>query len=147
MLRFLFGEITDGRLARLPFLGYWILLALTVAAVVIGVGAGIGVSERLIGGDLQTAQATLRDALGVPVLILISLVFAVLVFVGANLKAKRIRDIGLPGWWTLLGIVIVGVIVSLAVSPQAAQGFSSLVLIALLLIPGNAIGRKAGQSA
>jgi uncharacterized membrane protein YhaH (DUF805 family) len=144
MLRALFGSVTDGKLARLPFLGYWVLLAAAVVVVLLGIGAAIGVAEQMVGGDLHSAQVKLGETLGIPGLLLISVIFAVLLFAGANLKAKRIRDIGLPGWWTLLAILVVDLCVSL-ISQQAAQAFSSLVILALLLIPGNAFSGKSGQ--
>lgn len=147
MWKVLFGDITSGRLARLPFLGYWILLAVIFVVIAVGIGAAIGVAEQMVGGDIPSAQAKLRETLGVPSLLLISVIAALLLFVDANLKAKRIRDIGLPGWWTLLGVVVLGVVISLAVSQQAAQGFSSLILLALLLIPGNAFSGKSRQPA
>jgi hypothetical protein len=43
--------------------------------------------------------------------------------------------------------VVLGVVISLAVSQQAAEGFSSLILLALLLIPGNAFSGKSRQPA
>ncbi len=144
MLGALLGNVTDGRLARLPFLGYWVLLAVAVVLVLLGIGAAIGISEQMVGGDLHSAQVKLAETLGIPGLLLISVIFAVLLFAGANLKAKRIRDIGLPGWWTLLGILVVDLCASL-ISQQAAQVFSSLVILALLLIPGNAFSGKSGQ--
>jgi uncharacterized membrane protein YhaH (DUF805 family) len=145
MLGALFGKVTAGKLARLQFLGYWVLLAAAVVLVLLGIGAAIGVSEQMVGGDLRSAQVKLGETLGIPGLLLISAIFAVLLFAGANLKAKRIRDIGLPGWWTLLAILVVDLCASL-ISQHAAQVLSSLVILALLLIPGNAFSRKSGQS-
>jgi uncharacterized membrane protein YhaH (DUF805 family) len=98
MWRVLFGDITSGRLARLPFLGYRILLAVIFVVIAVRIGAAIGVAEQMVGGDIPSAQAKLRETLGVPSLLLISVIAALLLFVDANLKAKRIRDIGLPGW-------------------------------------------------
>ena len=98
MLEAFIGDITGGRLGRLQFLGYWILLAIIVIVIGLGIGAAVGAAEQMVGGDLQSAQVKLREALGVPALLLISVVFALLLFIGANLKAKRIRDVGLPVW-------------------------------------------------
>jgi uncharacterized membrane protein YhaH (DUF805 family) len=145
MLGALFGNVTDGKLARLPFLGYWVLLAAAVVLVMLGIGAAIGVSEQMVGSDLHSTQIKLAETLGIPGLLLISVVFAVLLFAGANLKAKRIRDIGLPGWWTLLGILVLDVCVSL-ISQQAAQVLSSLVILALLLVPGNSLGSRTARA-
>ena len=55
--------------------------------------------------------------------------------------AKRFRDIGLPGWWMVLVVFILSALVSYFVSENASSGFSLLVWIALLLIPGNALTR------
>ncbi|MEA3277530.1 MAG: DUF805 domain-containing protein [Pseudomonadota bacterium] len=145
MFRVLFGDLANGRLLRLPYLGYSILLGVIAVAIGIGIGAAIGVAENLVGGDIEAVQTQLREQFGVPALVLISVLFAGLFFAGLNLMAKRIRDIGLPGWWTVLAFLVVSVVLSLAVSQQASSGFHFLVWIVLLLVPTGAFGGKSGS--
>jgi len=143
MFKALFGDINNGRLARLPFLGYWILICAIIIIIGFGVGAAIGVAENLAGGDIQNAQARLQDQFGILGLLLLAVISAAVLFAGLNLEAKRIRDIGLPGWWTVLATVVVSAVISLAISQQAGSGFNFLIWLALLLIPTNTFGDKS----
>ena len=145
MFNSFFGSVTDGRLARLAFLGYWILLVFVVIGIVIGVAVTVGIAEQVIGGDLQAAQAQLQQKFGIVTILVIGGVFLLSAFAGLNLQAKRIRDIGLPGWWTVLGLAIAGGVLAYAVSEQAASGLHSLVMLVLLLVPGKT-GRGAEAS-
>ena len=146
MFRGLFGDVTNGRLARLPFLGYWVLIFVLMIAVGIGVTVTFGAAEHLIGGDLQSAQDQLLGQVGAPAVVAIAIVFVALAFAGLNIQAKRLRDIGLPGWWSVLGILIISSALSFGLSDEAASAFSLLVLIALLLVPTGALGRTSGRA-
>ena len=142
MLTAFFGDITNGRLQRLPFLGYSLLVTLLFFGFMFAVVFAMGAGEKLIGGDLQQAQATLAQALGVPFIIIFAVFMAVVLFVQANLMAKRIRDMGLPGWWVVLALVIVSGLLGSMVSEEAGGGFHSLVFLILLLVPSNAFGKS-----
>ncbi len=142
MIKTFFGDIADGRLARLPYLGHWVLLALAVLVLLFGIGTAIGVGEQLVGGDLQQAQAKLREWFTVPFVVLFGLAVAVLAFAGANLAAKRIRDVGLPGWWSVLAIALLVGLVSGAVSEQAGSGIQLAIWLALVLVPTNALAKR-----
>jgi len=147
MFRVLFGDVNNGRLARLPFLGYWILISVIIIVIGFGIGAAIGVAENLAGGDIQGAQAKLQDQFGIPGLLLLTVIYAALLFAGLNLEAKRIRDIGLPGWWAVLGVFVVGIVIALAISQPAAGGFNFVIWLALLLVPANTFGGKSAVGA
>ena len=142
MLTTLFGDAATGRLARLPYLGYWFLLGLLGVAIAIGIGASVGVAEHAIGGDIQQAQAQLRAHLGLPAIIFIFAVGVLLLFGNLNLMAKRIRDMGLPGWWVVLGFVVLNAIISTGISERASGGLYFLFWLALLLIPTDMFARK-----
>jgi uncharacterized membrane protein YhaH (DUF805 family) len=142
MIKTFFGDIADGRLARLPYLGHWVLLSLAVLILLLGIGAAIGIGEQLIGGDLQQAQAKLREWLTVPFFIAFGVVAAVLFFAGANLTAKRIRDIGLPGWWSVLAIALLVGLVSGAVSEQAGSVIQLAIWLALVLVPTYVLAKR-----
>ena len=134
MFKVYFGDLSDGRLKGLAFLGYWLLLI----AIFFGFGflavVAIGLGEHVIGGDLAKAQDALRKALGVPFLIVFGLFFLGLVFANLNIMAKRARDIGLPGWIT--AIVAAGLS---GLGGQAMHGVGGglglLIILALVLIP------------
>jgi uncharacterized membrane protein YhaH (DUF805 family) len=61
---------------------------------------------HLVGGDLQEAQAQLASDFGGLAVIVVPLLFAILFVAKLNIMAKRIRDIGLNGWWIVLVIVV-----------------------------------------
>jgi uncharacterized membrane protein YhaH (DUF805 family) len=143
MFKAFFGDISNGRLMRLPYLGYSLLLALLVIGFGFAIVLAIGIGEHLIGGDLQQAQDKLREWFTLPFLVVFTLVSALFFFAGLNIMAKRIRDTGLPGWWVVLVIIVLGVIASYFISEQAGSGLHTLIWIALLLIPTNALTRRA----
>ncbi len=121
MFKVLFGDINNGRLARLPFLGYWILICAIIIIIGFGVGAAIGVAENLAGGDIQNAQARLQDQFGILGLLLLAVISAAVLF----------------------ATVVVSAVISLAISQQAGSGFNFLIWLALLLIPTNTFGGKS----
>ena len=146
MFKALFGNIINGRLMRLPYLGYSLLLVLFMFGIMFAIVLAIGGAEQLIDGDLQQAQDQLRERFTIPFFIVFGLVMALLIFAGSNIMAKRIRDIGLPGWWMALAFAVLSGVVSVAVSQQASSGLHTLIWILLLLIPGNAVGKGAEAS-
>ena len=56
MLKVLFGDVKGGRLARLPYLGYLVLLAVIGMAIVFGGIVIVGGIERMMGGDIQQTR-------------------------------------------------------------------------------------------
>jgi uncharacterized membrane protein YhaH (DUF805 family) len=135
MVNALIGDVKTGRLMRLQYLGYSLLLSLLMFGFGLAIALAIGAGEHIIGGDLQQAQDKLREMFTLPLMIVFAVIMPLFVFIGLNMMAKRIRDIGLPGWWTMLVIIVLGGVVPVAVSSGAGSGFHSLVWIALLLIP------------
>ena len=135
MINVLFGDVKTGRLMRLQYLGYSLLLSFLMLGFGLAIVLAIGAGEHIIGGDLQQAQDKLREMFTLPFMIVFAVVMPLFVFAGFNLLSKRIRDIGLPGWWTLLVIVVLESVASYAVSNEVGSGLHSLVWIVLLLIP------------
>ncbi|OOY34206.1 DUF805 domain-containing protein [Solemya velum gill symbiont] len=135
MLKVLFKDLHDGRLQRLQFLGYTILLWLFAFAIFVLMVAAIGAGEHLMGGNLQQAQEKLFASFSIPVFIGLGIVMLLFSFAHMNLYAKRIRDIGLPGWWGVLVIILLSIALSLLVSAQFSNGVGTLIWLALLLIP------------
>ncbi|OOZ42898.1 DUF805 domain-containing protein [Solemya elarraichensis gill symbiont] len=139
MFNTLFGDIRNGRLKRLPFLLHSILLWLLMLGTVLAIAVALGAAEHIIGGDLQRAQEQLMSSFGgVAILIFIVLVL-LFVFASANLHAKRIRDIGIPGWWGVLAIFLFSTAISILLSPQIANGLGTLIWFVILLIPSDTV--------
>ena len=124
MIKTLFKDVAFGRVARLSYLGHSILLFLLLIAYMLIVVLAIGAGEHIIGGDLQQAQDQLRGLLTLPFLIVTGIVMGLLMFAGLNIMAKRIRDIGLPGWWMVLALIVLGMLLFAVVHfiPSLAPG-------------------------
>lgn len=143
MLNVYFGEFTTGRLKRLQFLGYALLLAALMLGFVFAVVLAIGAGEHVMGGDLQQAQDKLRDMFGIPATIVVVL-FGLAVFIAKlNIMAKRIRDMGLSGWWIVLALLLVSGGVSAGASEQTGSAVYGVFTILLLLIPSDTFGKKS----
>ena len=142
MLNNLIGNIKNGRLIRLQYLGYFVLLNFMIFFFAFGTILAIGAGEHIIGGNLQEAQAQLREWFTLPFILVFALFMIVFSFMNLNIMAKRIRDIGLPGWWSILVILILEAIISFVVSQQASSGIHSLVWLLLVLVPSNSLGKK-----
>ena len=127
MLKALFGDVHNGRLMRLQYVGYSLLLSLLMVGVGLAVVAAIGIGEDFIGGDLQQAKELLRERVTLPYMIVFAAATLLFMFVGANIMAKRIRDIGLPGWWSVLGLLVLFTVMNYAVSDHVSSILQSLV--------------------
>ena len=146
-----FGSVTSGRLLRLPFVGYIILLNVVFIALMLGGAASLGVAENMAGGDLTQAQQMLSEKFGIPAMIIIAIVIFGVFFATLNLKAKRIRDMGLPGWKTLLAVwaalIVIAIIVSMVfgantgTTEQITSIVSSIAILALIFIPSNTFNK------
>jgi len=142
MLLTLFGHLTSERLPRLRYLGYNLLLVLIGVIALIAAAALIGISEQMAGGDLVTSQQQVVDSLGVPLMLGALLIIAALAFAGSNIMAKRIRDIGLPGWWVVATIYAVELLVALTITPILSALIHLLLLAALLLVASGSVVRR-----
>ena len=109
----------------------------------LAIALSIGVGEQIIGGNLQQAQDQLREWLTLPFFIIFGLALILFLFGWINIMAKRIRDIGLPGWWTTLIIFLLGVGASFVFSGQHGGGSHSFIWIVLLFVPTNTIAPRA----
>ncbi|PHS39423.1 MAG: hypothetical protein COB07_06625 [Sulfurovum sp.] len=170
MLKTYFGEWGYGKLQRLPYLGYHILLMVLVVAVIFGGIFAMGATENLMSGDLEATQKLLADKFGIIAIIFIAALVFITVLGQVNILGKRIRDMGLPVVWTILGIIVLSMVLNLLFPPQEVsmsalavqsddivaatvsttltttnmiiQIFDSLVFLCLVLIPSNTFGNK-----
>ncbi len=127
--RALFGELEQGRLARLPFVLYVSAIHLSLLLFAVGVGMSAGLAEYAANGDIEGAQQALSDWMSMPRLLMTGVFSLAVLFANFNILAKRIRDIGLPGWWSLLAYVVVR-----SIAPYIAGGSVGLILDTLLML-------------
>ena len=66
LLTTLFNGIAEGKLTRLPYLGYSILILILPLIFSLLIVSLIGAGENIVGGNLQEAQDQLRNWLSVP---------------------------------------------------------------------------------
>lgn len=140
MVRTMFGEIFRGRLARLPFIGAMIglvLVAVLVSAVIV---ISVGVAESLVAGDLLATQALVHASIGLPAFLAVALLYLALTFGYFNLIAKRVRDIGLPGWAVVIGWLIAIALLRRSGAEGTVAILSLIALACLLLLPGRRPG-------
>lgn len=144
ILTTLFGDITRGRLARLPYFGYTVLISVTGTVIALLVGASLGLFEQTAGGDTAGLQQNMAEDFGTLGIILLVIFGLVMMFANLNVSAKRLRDIGLPGWIGMLVIIIISAVLS-ALSENIASVFNLIVLLCLLLIPTGTVGGRSSN--
>jgi uncharacterized membrane protein YhaH (DUF805 family) len=117
-----------------------------VLFIVIGLGIGIllGVSEHVVGGNIQEAQAILRERFSTIFGISLATKFALFGYALLNIMAKRIRHIGLPAWPVIVVVIVASGMAAQFAGYNVQQGLSTAELLALLLIPGSAFGQRRG---
>ena len=152
MFRTYFGDLRTGRLTRLPFLGYLLLLSVLFTLFGMGIAFGIGVAEYLIRGDLPAARDYLLEQVGLAAMLSLALFVLAVAIAKWNLITKRIRDMGLPGWWVLLIIVLADAALAWVMSASGEPlsrtypihaMISGLVTFGLLFIPSGLFSPKA----
>ena len=139
----LFGALKQGRMARLAFVIYLSVIQLSALLFVIWVGFAAGLAEQAVDLDLEKAQQQLSDFLSPSFLLFSAVLLAVLVFAQFNIVAKRVRDIGLPGWWLILAYVIVRVIISAAGYTWVGFLFEALAMLALCFVASDSARPQA----
>jgi uncharacterized membrane protein YhaH (DUF805 family) len=165
-----FGEWSSGRLKRLPYLGYDVLLMVVAVIVILGTLMFVGGLDKIS----DVSSASLLEGMGL-LTILFFFVFFIAAFVAnLNIMAKRLRDMGLPAWGSVVAIILISFIlealfpnqqaqmsavvaetqagVSTAVDADASTGsivsdiFNLIVFGCLVLIPSDTFGKKISES-
>ena len=169
MLKTYFGEWGEGKLQRLPYLGYHVLLMFLVVAIILAGIFAVGAAENLIGGDLATTQKMLMDKFGIVAIIGIAALMFFAMLGQVNILGKRIRDMGLPVLWTIFAIIALSMVLNFIFPPQEVaisasavqtadgsaaavssitktnmivQLFDTIIFLCLVLIPSNTFGNK-----
>lgn len=132
-----FNNIKRGKLNRLSFFGYQLLLSVLFVTSLFTIVMFMGIGERLIGGDIAHAQEILRQWFSIPFVILFSIFICTLIFAYLNLTAKRIRDIGFPAWRSLAMIAFLLLLIAKIINLHASNTFFSLFFLALLFTPSD----------
>jgi uncharacterized membrane protein YhaH (DUF805 family) len=141
MLETIFGELRIGRVSRLRFVVAHLVLTVGGMAIMLALlwFSGAAADAAALEAGPEEFDAVL-DNLGGGWLLALAATGLLLFFGQINLWAKRLRDMGLPGWWTVLILIGAGVVVSGFVPGQVSSGLNLAVLLALLLVPGGAFG-------
>lgn len=132
-----FGEVSSGRLARLQYLGHWLVLAIIGLLAAYGIAQYLGIAEQLLSGDDEVVEVTLNATVDLPVLLAVLALAGVLVFASLNIMAKRFRDMGLPGWLVVLGVAILSGVLSVYASSNTAALLGPVVWLLLVLVPSR----------
>jgi len=142
LFRGLFGGIKDGRIGRAGF--FWNSVLVIALAVIFAITLIIlvEVGEQIVGGDMASAQKKIEESSSLPGMIVTAVFTALLMFAQVNLAAKRVRDMGLPGWWVVTAAALVGLILSQTLPDQTASGVNAAVWLALLLVPSGVFELK-----
>ena len=145
LIRGLFWDIKGGRIGRAGF--FWnsvlvLILVLIFAIVLIFV---VEVSEQIMGGDMASAQKKIEESSSLPGMIATAVFAGLVMYAEVNLAAKRVRDMGLPGWWVVAGAAIIGLILSQTISDQSASGLNVAVWLALLFVPSGVFERSQDE--
>ncbi len=135
MIRAYFKEWGTGRLRRLPYLGYSLLLIPIIAVIQVAVFLLTTVTMSA-NGEVPVTE------LGMPGGIILIVVGILVTIVGANLGAKRIRDMGLTGWRYLILVSIGGSLLGVLadyLSGSSSNGQVLFVAMAIHVVAGLGI--------
>ena len=171
MWKVYFGEWQSGRLKRLPYLGYDVLLMVLGFMIIMGMLLLAGGSMESI---LSMGLAAVLESMGLVFILGIFVVSIALGIANLNIMAKRIRDMGLPAWGTVAGIILVSIVLNLLFPSQQmavgaavtdingalsttgdmhastgsiiTEGFNLLVFLCLLFIPSDTFGNQNGTA-
>jgi uncharacterized membrane protein YhaH (DUF805 family) len=122
-----FGEWTDGRLKRLQYFGYYVLLMFLVMLMVVGSLLLVGMTPETMQRGMDAMATLFVDRLGWVVILSIFVVMIIIFAAQLNIMAKRIRDMGLPAWWTILALIIVSILLNLLFPTQQIEVASTVV--------------------
>ena len=170
MFKIYFSEWGEGKLQRLPYFGYHLLLMFLVIVLIFAAIFAVGTTENMMGGNLAETQELLMDKFGIIAILGMVAVFFITFLGQINILGKRIRDMGLPVLWTILGIIVISMVLNVAFPPQevtlsaaavqsadgtetavavstttlsmVVQLFDILIFLCLVFIPSNTFGSK-----
>jgi uncharacterized membrane protein YhaH (DUF805 family) len=147
MFNALWGDILRGRLQRLPFLVWYLVVGVIAVVLALAIGAGVRAAGDMAGGEPLTNEVALVESLGEIGVLAVSALFALLLLAQLNIMAKRLRDMGLSAAWLIvLGWLVLSGLLAPAGGGLLSGLLSVALLAALLLVPSNALGGGAGRA-
>ena len=142
MLRTVFADVRDGRISRLGFLAALLALSAVGMAMMLGVFWISGAASVAVSPGVGTDPAErVVETLGRPWLLVLSAIGMTVFFGQANLWAKRFRDLGQPGWWAVMAVIVAGLLLADLAGRAAASAAHLAVLLVLLVVPGRGESR------
>lgn len=143
ILEIMFGDIREGRVSRASYVAYSLLASVLAGFALMAIVLALGSVTALFSSDVSSVGVFLTEKFGGgPGLVILFALSLLLVFVHANLTAKRYRDMGLPGWKTLFAVSL-GTGLLIGALPALGGGLQVLLFLILLLMPSNAFGNRA----
>lgn len=133
--RLLLEEVAVGRADRGEFLSGVAILAVMIGAASLAFAGLFGFAEGLSAGGAVGGFALVAQLLGFTLAGAVFALGAVFAFAFANLIAKRMRDLGLPGWRALAVATALGTAFSLGTPFAAAAVYVVAVWLVLLAMP------------
>jgi len=127
MLNVYFREWQSGRLQRLAYLGYYILLMVIAIVIILGTIFAVGATAKLMGGDVVATQAMLMEHFGIIAIIGVVGLMIAIILGQLNIMAKRIRDMGLPALWTIIGMIAFSIILNILFPAQSVEVSTTIV--------------------
>ena len=95
-------------------------------AIIFGAIMLMGTMDNMLGGSIEETQAMLFDKFGIIGIIgIVILIFATMLG-QVNILGKRLRDIGLPVLWTILGIVAISMVLNVIFPPEVTMAAASV---------------------
>ncbi len=133
--RLLFEDIPNGQLDRRAFARGLIGLAAMLGLALVVFQAHFHYAESFSEEGMVRGLAVVVQLAGYVIAAVFATVIAVLAAAGANLVAKRLRHIGLPGWHALAVLCVLGTAFSLGAPAAAALGYVAVIWAALFFMP------------
>ncbi len=113
-----FGEWKSGRLKGLPYLGYYFLMFFLFALIMFGGVFLLGGLGNMMNGNMGAMGESLKSGGGMVAGLLLMVAFIAFAAGQFNIFAKRIRDMGLPVLWTVVGIIILSILLNIVFPPH-----------------------------
>lgn len=146
MIQVLFGQARSGTVKRLPFVLYVTAIHLSLLLFVIAIGVSAGLLEHAASGDIEKTQLALSDWLSLPTVALVVVFSLAITFANFNLVAKRIRDIGLPGWLSVLIYLIARSVLPYLVGYAIGMLLDTVFMLLLCFVTTGKFKRKTDDS-
>jgi len=127
MLKVYFGEWGNGRLKRLAYLGYYFLLMVLSLAVLFAAIVAIGATGTIMDGDVLATQTMLMDYFGPAAMAGFMIFVLAMIVAQVNILAKRIRDMGLPAVWTIIGLIAISITLNILFPVQSMEVNTAIV--------------------